>query len=70
MAGLAILKHTFNLSDEELCARWVENRISSSSAARPSSGMICLSTVLDDRWRQRMGEERIISLLQESLSWR
>ena len=23
--GLAILKHTFNLSDEELCARWVEN---------------------------------------------
>ena len=25
MAGLAILKHTFNLSDEELCARWLEN---------------------------------------------
>src|SRR5271163_2695707 len=25
MAGLAILKHTHNLSDEELCARWVEN---------------------------------------------
>ena len=25
MAGLAILKHTFSLSDEELCARWVEN---------------------------------------------
>jgi hypothetical protein len=25
MAGLAILKHTFDLSDEELCARWVEN---------------------------------------------
>ena len=25
MAGLAILKHTFNLSDEVLCARWVEN---------------------------------------------
>jgi IS5 family transposase len=25
MAGLAILKHTFNLSDEELCVRWVEN---------------------------------------------
>ena len=23
--GLAILKHTFNLSDEDLCARWVEN---------------------------------------------
>jgi IS5 family transposase len=25
MAGLAILKHTFNLSDEEVCARLVEN---------------------------------------------
>ena len=25
MAGLAILKHTFNLSDEVLCARWMEN---------------------------------------------
>ena len=24
MAGLAILKHTFDLSDEELCARWIE----------------------------------------------
>ncbi|BCH27002.1 hypothetical protein MesoLjLb_67870 [Mesorhizobium sp. L-8-3] len=22
---MAILKHTFDLSDEELCARWVEN---------------------------------------------
>ena len=25
MAGLAILKHTFNLSDEALCERGVEN---------------------------------------------
>ena len=25
MAGLAILKHTHNLSDEMLCARWIEN---------------------------------------------
>ena len=25
MAGLAILKYTFDLSDEEVCARWVEN---------------------------------------------
>lgn len=24
MAGLAILKHTLNLSDEALCERWVE----------------------------------------------
>ena len=25
MAGLAILKHMHDLSDEELCERWVEN---------------------------------------------
>jgi hypothetical protein len=25
MAGLSILKHTHNLSDEELCARFLEN---------------------------------------------
>jgi len=25
MAGLSILKHMHNLSDEDLCARWVEN---------------------------------------------
>src|SRR5574337_988290 len=25
MAGLAILKHTHDLSDEALCARWLEN---------------------------------------------
>src|SRR5262245_29514954 len=25
MAGLSILKHTFDLSDDELCTRWVEN---------------------------------------------
>ena len=25
MAGLSILKHSYNLSDEVLCERWVEN---------------------------------------------
>ena len=25
MAGLAILKHTYDLSDDQLVARWVEN---------------------------------------------
>lgn len=38
MAGLAILKHTFNLSDEVLCARWIEN------PARSSSVTSCRST--------------------------
>jgi len=69
MAGLAILKHIFNLSDEELCARWVEN---------PYFQFFCGETFFRHdlpfdrssmtRWRQRMGDERIMSLLQESPS--
>jgi len=68
MAGLSILKHTFDLSDEELCARWLEN---------PYFQFFCgeeffLHELPFDRssltrWRQRMGEERIAVLLQESL---
>ena len=69
MAGLAILRHTFDLSDEELCARWVEN---------PYFQYLCGEEFFRHelpydrssmtRWRQRMGEERIEALLQESLS--
>jgi transposase, IS5 family len=39
MAGLAILKHTHDLSDEVLCERWVRTLITSSSAARSSSSI-------------------------------
>jgi IS5 family transposase len=69
MAGLAILKFTFDLSDEELCARWIEN---------PYFQFFCgeeffLHELPFDRssmtrWRQRMGEERVTALLQESLA--
>src|SRR5437899_9929839 len=69
MAGLAILKHTYDLSDEVLCERWVEN---------PYYQFFCgeeffqHELVLDrsslSRWRQRMGEEKVRALLQESLS--
>lgn len=69
MAGLQILKFTFDLSDEELCERWVEN---------PYFQFFCgeeffLHELPFDRssmtrWRQRMGEEKVRSLLQESLS--
>ncbi len=69
MAGLAILKHMHDLSDEILCARWVEN---------PYYQLFCgeeffqHELVLDrsslTRWRQRMGEEKLVALLQESLA--
>jgi IS5 family transposase len=69
MAGLAVLKHTFDLSDEELCARWVENPYFQYFCGEE---FFCHALPFDrssmTRWRQRMGEERIASLLQESLA--
>lgn len=69
MAGLAILKHTFDLSDEELCARWVENPYFQYLTGEE---FFCHELPFDrssmTRWRQRMGEERIATLLQESLN--
>ena len=69
MAGLTILKYTHDLSDEVLCERWVEN---------PYYQFFCgeeffqHKLVLDrsslTRWRQRMGEEKVRALLQESLA--
>jgi IS5 family transposase len=69
VAGLFILKHMHNLSDEALCARWVEN---------PYFQYFCGEVVFRHelpfdrssltRWRQRLGEEQIAALLQESLS--
>jgi hypothetical protein len=69
MAGLAILKHTFDLSDEVLCERWVEN---------PYYQYLCGEEFFQHRlifdrssltrWRQRMGEEKLQSLVQESLA--
>ena len=63
MAGLAILKHSYDLSDEGLCERWVEN---------PYFQYFCGEEFFDrsslTRWRQRMGEEKLQALLQESLA--
>ena len=44
MAGLAILKHTFNLSDEALCERFLENPYYQHFAARCSSATRCPSS--------------------------
>jgi IS5 family transposase len=69
MAGLAILKHTYDLSDEVLCERWVEN---------PYYQFFCGEEFFQHRlvfdrssltrWRQRMGEDKLQALLQESLA--
>jgi len=64
MAGLAILKHTYDLSDEVLCERWVEN---------PYYQFFCGEEFFQHRlvfdrssltrWRQRMGEESRASIV-------
>jgi IS5 family transposase len=69
VAGLFILKHMHNLSDEALCAMWVEN---------PYFQYFCGEVVFRHdlpfdrssltRWRQRLGEEQIAAMSQESLS--
>lgn len=58
-----------NLSDEVLCERWVEN---------PYYQLFCGEEFFQHklpfdrssmtRWRQRMGEEKLVALLQESLA--
>jgi IS5 family transposase len=69
MAGLAILKHTFNLSDEDLVRRWVENPYFQYFCGeehfrhKPPFDRSSMT-----RWRQRMGAERLDFLLQESLA--
>ena len=69
MAGLPILKHTFDLSDEELCARWIEN---------PYFQFFCgeaffrhelpLDRSSLTRWRQRIGADTLEVLLAETLA--
>src|SRR5882672_10308432 len=69
MAGLAILKHTYNFSDEVVCELWLEN---------PYYQHFCGEEFFQHRlpldrssmtnWRNRMGEERLQALLQESLA--
>ena len=69
MAGLQILKYADNLSDEELCARWVENPYYQYFCGEE---FFCHELPFDrssmTRWRQRQGEDRLQALVQESLS--
>lgn len=69
MAGLAILKHTYDLSDEVLCERWVENPYYQHfSGEEFFQHHLVFDRSSLTRWRNRMGEERLAALIQESLS--
>ena len=69
MVGLQYLKYTFNESDESVVARWVEN---------PYWQYFCGYTHLQhqcpihptsmSRWRKRVGPDRLVALLQETIA--
>lgn len=69
MAGLAILKHMHNLSDEVLGERWIENPYDQLFCGEE---FFCHKLPFDrssmTRWRQRMGEDKLVALIQESLA--
>src|SRR5271169_2148572 len=69
MAGITVLKYMYDLSDEAVSDRWVEN---------PYFQFFCGEEFFQHRlvfdrssltrWRQRMGEDKLQALLQESLA--
>jgi transposase, IS5 family len=69
MAGIAILKHMHNLSDEGLCERWLENPYYQLFRGEEFfQRRLPFDRSSMTRWRQRMGEDKLVALLQESLS--
>src|ERR1700738_5251758 len=69
VAGLFILKHMHDLSDEVLCARWLENSYYQFFCGELS---FCHQLPFDrsslTHWRQGVGEGELGAVLQESLS--
>jgi Transposase domain (DUF772) len=69
VAGLFILKHMHDLSDEVLCARWLENPYYQFFCGEVS---FCHKLPFErsslTHWRHRLGEAQLVALIQESLS--
>ena len=64
VAGLLCLQHTFRLSDEAVVARWVENPYYQLFCGEE---FFCHQLPFDrsslTRWRQRMGEDKLVALI-------
>ena len=69
MAGLLYLKHAYDLSDEEVCVRWLENPY-----WQFFTGEVVFQTALPcnpsslTRWRQRLGEGGMEELLAQTIA--
>lgn len=69
MAGLLYLKHAYDVSDDDVCARWLEN---------PYWQFFCGEVVFQThlpcnpssltRWRQRLGEAGLEALLAQTIA--
>lgn len=69
MAGIAILKHMHDLSDDALCARWIENPYFQYFCGEEFfQHRLVVDRSSVTRWRQRMGDEKLAALVQESLA--
>jgi transposase, IS5 family len=68
MAGLHIIKYTKNLSDERICADYLENPyIQYLCGEEFFQHKLPLDRSSMTRWRNRMGEDKMSIFLQESL---
>ncbi len=69
MAGLHILKHVKGLSDEAVCAAWVENPyFQAFCGERFFQHELPLDRSSMTRWRKRIGAERLETLLADTLA--
>ena len=56
MGGLAILKHLHDLSDEALCARWLENPLYQDAVVNDLSHPLLSALGLDQDWNSEAPE--------------
>jgi IS5 family transposase len=69
MVGLHYLKHTYNESDESLLQRWVENPYWQYFCGYEYMQHECpIHPTSMVKWRKRVGSERMVVLLKETLS--
>ena len=69
MVGLHYLKHTFNESDESLLERWVENPYWQAFCGfETMQHEVPIHPTSMTKWRQRVGAEKLLELLQETIA--
>ena len=69
LVGLHYRKHAFNLSDEALVVRWVENLYRQYFCGfHTMQHKVPLHPTSLTKWRQRVSEEQLLELLAETIA--